>query len=73
MQWLMKKIIGTKNQRDVKKMAPVVARINELEQQYQALSVEQLKAKTAEFKARLATGKEALDDLLVGRVGWSQP
>ena len=54
MQWLLKKIIGTKNQRDVKKMQPLVVRINELEQQYQALTADQLKAKTPEFKERLA-------------------
>ena len=63
MQWLLKKIVGTKNQRDVKKMRPLVARINELEQQYQALSDEQLKAKTEEFRARLAKGA-SVDDLL---------
>jgi preprotein translocase subunit SecA len=63
MQWLLKKIIGTKNQRDVKKMQPLVARINELEQQYQALSEEQLKAKTSEFQNRLAKG-QTLDDIL---------
>jgi preprotein translocase subunit SecA len=59
MQWLLKKIIGTKNQRDVKKMQPLVARINELEQQYE----EQLKAKTSEFQNRLAKG-QTLDDIL---------
>ncbi len=64
MQWLIKKIVGTKNQRDVKKMAPLVARINEFEKQYQSLSDDQLKAKTGEFKARLEGKKETLDDLL---------
>lgn len=63
MQWLLKKIVGTKNQRDAKKMRPLVARINELEQQYQSLSEEQLKAKTIEFKERLAKG-QTLDDIL---------
>ncbi len=63
MQWLLKKIIGTKNQRDVKKMQPLVARINELEGQYQLLAEGQLKAKTQEFKARVAKG-ETLDDIL---------
>ena len=63
MQWLLKKIVGTKNQRDVKKMQPLVARINELEQQYQALTEEQLKAKTLEFEERLAKG-QTLDDIL---------
>ena len=41
MQWLLKKIVGTKNERDVKKLRPLVQKINELEEQYQALTEEQ--------------------------------
>ena len=63
MQWLLRKIVGTKNQRDVKKMYPLVARINELEQQYQTLSEDAVRAKTEEFKARIAKGA-SLDDML---------
>ena len=63
MQWLLKKIIGTKNERDVKNMRPLVARINAIELEYQQLTEEQLKAKTGEFKARLAKG-EKLDDIM---------
>ncbi|MEI6788791.1 MAG: preprotein translocase subunit SecA [bacterium] len=63
MQWLLRKIIGTKNQRDVNKMQPLVLQINALEAQYQSLSEAQLKAKTQEFKARLVKG-EATDDIL---------
>jgi len=63
MQWLIKKIVGTKNHRDAKKMRPMVSRINELEQQYQVLTDDQLKAKTQEFRDRLAKGA-SLDDLL---------
>lgn len=63
MQWLLKKIIGTKNERDLKKIRPFVARINAIETEYQSLSDEQLKAKTAEFRQRLADGA-TLDDLL---------
>ncbi len=63
MQWLLQKIIGTKNQRDIRRMRPLVARINELEAKYQTLSEEALRNKTAEFKDRLAHG-ETLDDLL---------
>ena len=62
MQWLLNKIVGTKNQRDVKRMRPLVARINELERQYQSLSESQLRAKTQEFKDRLAAGAK-LDSL----------
>ena len=52
--WILKKIIGSKNTRLVKSLRPVVARINEMEVQYQKLSDEDLKAKTAAWKERLA-------------------
>ncbi|MBO7184932.1 MAG: preprotein translocase subunit SecA [Oscillospiraceae bacterium] len=61
---LLTKIFGTRSQREVKKIRPVVDKILALEGQYQALSEEALKNKTAEFKARLAAG-ETLDDILV--------
>ena len=63
MQWILKKILGTKNERDVRKMRPLVARINEIEAGYQKLSDDELRAKTAEFRKRLADGA-TLDDLL---------
>ena len=60
---LIKTLFGTKNDRDIKRMQPLVARINELEVSYQALSEEQLKAKTLEFKERVVGGA-SLDDIL---------
>ena len=60
---IFKAIFGTKSQRDVKKMMPLVRRINEIEIQLQQLTDEQLQAKTPEFKNRLANG-ETLDDLM---------
>ena len=63
MQWLIKKIVGTKNDRDLKKIRPLVTRINVLEKEYQALTDEQLKAKTPEFRERLAKG-ETTEDIL---------
>ena len=63
MQWLLKKVLGTKNQRDIKKLKPLVDRINILEAEYQSLSEAALKAKTDAFKARFKAG-ETLDDLL---------
>ncbi len=63
MQWILRKMLGTKNQRDIRKLSPLVERMNALELEYQALSDEALKAKTAEFKARVAAG-ETLDDVL---------
>ena len=63
MQWLLKKIIGTKNERDVRLLRPLVPRINALEAELQPLSNAALQAKTGEFKQRLAQG-QTLDDLL---------
>ena len=59
----LKKIIGTKNEREINRLMPVVDQINSFESAVSALSDEQLKNKTSEFKARLAAG-ETLDDIL---------
>jgi preprotein translocase subunit SecA len=61
---VLAKIFGTKNEREIKKIRPIVAAINDLEPQVQALSDAELKAKTTEFKERLANGA-TLDDLLI--------
>lgn len=60
---LLTKIIGTKNERELKKLQPLVERINSLEPQMQNLSDHELSRKTIEFKERLERG-ESLDDLL---------
>ncbi|MFU1796340.1 preprotein translocase subunit SecA [Paenibacillus azoreducens] len=60
---LVKKIFGDTNDRDVKRLMKTVDIINKLEPDFVKLSDEQLKAKTAEFRARLDKG-ETLDDLL---------
>ena len=57
------KIFGSKNKRELKRMGKVVARINELEEALSKLDDQALKAKTDEFKKRVADG-EALDKLL---------
>ncbi|HPW45532.1 MAG TPA: preprotein translocase subunit SecA [bacterium] len=61
--YIVKKIFGTKNDRELKRIAPIVAHINSLEAGVKALSDDELKAKTAEFKARVANGEE-LDSIL---------
>jgi len=58
-----KKLFGSSNDRKVKTLTARVAKINALEPEYAALSDEALKAKTAEFKDRLAKGA-TLDDVL---------
>ena len=60
---IIAKVIGTANDRELKRMVPMVAAINAREPEIEALSDEQLRAKTAEFRTRLGSG-EALDDIL---------
>ncbi|AXM96324.1 preprotein translocase subunit SecA [Pseudomonas plecoglossicida] len=60
---LLKKLFGSKNEREVKRMLKTVNIVNAFEEKMVALSDEQLRAKTAEFKERLAKG-ETLDQLL---------
>ncbi|MBQ7736894.1 MAG: preprotein translocase subunit SecA [Oscillospiraceae bacterium] len=57
------KFFGTRSEREVKKLLPLVDRIEALESEYAALSDEALRAKTGEFKARYAGGED-LDSLL---------
>src|SRR4026207_1627675 len=51
---LIKKIIGSKNDREVKKMRPLVQKINEIEASLQSLPDDALRQKTAEWKARFS-------------------
>ncbi|MCZ6905907.1 MAG: preprotein translocase subunit SecA [Deltaproteobacteria bacterium] len=60
---LIKKIVGTKNERELKHIRPLVEQINALEPQCEKLTDSELKAKTDEFKKRLADGA-SLDDLI---------
>ena len=61
---LIQKIFGTHSEREIKRILPLVDRIEALEPEYEKLSDEALRAKTAEFKNRLKNG-ETLDDILV--------
>ncbi|MCP2604524.1 preprotein translocase subunit SecA, partial [Candidatus Aminicenantes bacterium AH-873-B07] len=61
---ILQKIFGTKNERELNKLQPIVNKINELEPKISKLSDAQLKAKTAEFKEKIAQGA-TLDDLLI--------
>jgi preprotein translocase subunit SecA len=62
-QSIIKKVFGTSHEREVKRMRPRVARINDLEPRWQKLSDAELRAKTAEFKQKLDNGAK-LDDIL---------
>ena len=61
---LLKKIFGTKNDREIKALTKEVEKINALESEYEKLSDEDLKNKTNIFRERLKNG-ETLDDILV--------
>jgi len=60
---IAKKVFGTPNDRKVKAVRPLVARINELEPEFEKLTDTEIVAKTAELRTRAANG-ESLDDLL---------
>jgi len=61
---LARKVFGTPNDRMVKSVRPLVAKINALEPEFAALSDDGIKAKTAEFQKRIQEGGESLDGLL---------
>ena len=60
---IVTKLFGTRSSREVKKIMPLVEKIEALEPEYRKLTDEQLKAKTAEFKERLSSGA-TMDDIL---------
>src|SRR3984893_16072727 len=62
-QTLLAKVVGTQNERELKRLRPIVGEVNRHEPASRALSENELRAKTAEFRQRLAQG-ETLDDLL---------
>ncbi len=61
---ILAKVFGTKNEREIKKLRPIIAAISDLEPEMQKLSDAELAAKTQEFKQQLANGA-TLDDLLI--------
>jgi preprotein translocase subunit SecA len=60
---LINLIAGDYNQKQLDKLRPIVKKINEVSSEFDALSDDQIKAKTQEFKIRLTQG-ETLDDIL---------
>ncbi|HSV96205.1 MAG TPA: preprotein translocase subunit SecA [Spirochaetota bacterium] len=54
---------GTKHERDIKKLRPLIARINDLEPGIKALTADEMRAKTTEFRGRIEKG-ESLDEIL---------
>jgi preprotein translocase subunit SecA len=61
---ILKSVFGSKHDRDIKRVRPIVEEINRLSDEWDTLSDDQLRAKTPEFRQRLEAGEETLDDLL---------
>ncbi len=62
-RFLLRKIFGSKNERELKRLVPIVQRVNSLADEFAQLSDDGLRAKTADFKLRYQNG-ESLDDIL---------
>src|SRR4030043_2253818 len=60
---IIRKIVGSKNERELKRIQPLVQRINDQESKIQPLSDDQLRARTGEFKERIDRG-ESLEEIL---------
>jgi len=52
--WILKKILGSKNQRELKRLMPIVRRANEFDEQFKNLSDDELRAKTAAWKQEIS-------------------
>src|SRR3954462_3324424 len=52
--WILKAVLGSKNQRELRRIRPMVEKINQLDKEFEVLSDEQLREKTAQWKAELA-------------------
>ena len=57
--WILKKILGSKNQREIKRLQPIVRTINEFDEQFKALSDDELRAKTAAWKAEVSRDRRS--------------
>ncbi|MGI8956703.1 MAG: preprotein translocase subunit SecA [Chthoniobacterales bacterium] len=64
--WILKKILGSKNQREIRRLHPLVRSINAFDEQFKALSDDDLRAKTAAWNIELSTLEDP--DALAGRL-----
>ena len=60
---LIRKIVGSKNERELKRIQPLVERINQREPEISPLSDDQLRGKTSDFKERIGRG-ESIEEIL---------
>src|SRR5450432_537566 len=64
--WILKKILGSKNQREIKRMQPIVRQINAFDEQFKALSDDDLRAKTAAWNNEISATEDP--DMLARRL-----
>ena len=69
--WIIKAVLGSKNQRELRRLRPMIEKINRLEKEFEALSEEQVREKTAQWKAELAKVDDPV--LLARRLGEIMP
>ena len=67
LQFISRLFGGSKSEKDVKQIQPVVAKINEWFQQYQGISNDELRGKTADFKARIKAHISDIDKEIAGK------
>ncbi len=70
LKWVIQKILGTHNAREIKRLWPVAEQVNRLEPSIQSLSDAQLRAKTDEFRARLRASREASPLMQPATAAW---
>src|SRR5947209_320168 len=59
--WILKKILGSRNQRELKRLMPIVRQMNEFDEQFKTLSDDELRAKTAQWQEELRAIPELPD------------
>ena len=70
---IIKKIFGSKNEREVRNLRPLVARINEIEASLQSVSADVLRQKTADWKARMSAIADNAELALARRKSCRKP
>ncbi|MGH7935501.1 MAG: hypothetical protein ACREF8_00645, partial [Chthoniobacterales bacterium] len=57
--WILKKILGSKNQREIKRLQPIARQINAFDEEFKSLSDDDLRAKTAAWNTELSAIEDA--------------
>ena len=69
LSWIVKKILGTKNEREIKKLRPFVAKINELEKELDSLSNKEIVEYSKELHGKILANEEIKESIMKGEIG----